>query len=197
MIKVYAMNVSGIDISDSRLTERMSPRRMEKINRIRVEKTKKQSIGAELLLNYALKRECQIEPPVIWETDENGKLFVPDCAFNVNLSHSDDYAVCAVSDTAVGVDIQKIKPADKALAKRFFTSDEYEYVLNARNAEDAFFRIWVRKESFIKAVGKGLAIPLSSFSVLGETAEYEGKVYKFKEYSVRDRSYKLCVCFML
>ncbi|MGN0149099.1 MAG: 4'-phosphopantetheinyl transferase family protein, partial [Clostridia bacterium] len=158
------------------------------------EKNRKQSIGAELLLNYAIRNEIKAESPVIWDTDENGKLFIPNCGFNVNLSHSGDYAACAVSDKAVGVDIQIIGKANMLLAKRFFTIDECEYINSSQNANEAFFDIWVKKESFIKAVGKGLAIPLSSFSVLGNTVSFNGVEYIFRKYSVKDTAYKLCAC---
>lgn len=194
MIKVYAMNVSGIDSYDVNLRKRLSPKRLEKVNSCRVEKNRKQSIGAELLLNYAIRNEIKAECPVIWDTDENGKLFIPNCDFNVNLSHSGDYAVCAVSDRAVGVDIQIIGKANMLLAKRFFTIDECEYINSSKNANEAFFDIWVKKESFIKAVGKGLAIPLSSFSVLGNTVSFNGVEYIFRKYSVKDIAYKLCAC---
>lgn len=190
MIKVYAMNVSGIDISDKALLKKMSPKRMDKLERLKPEKSKRQSIGAELLLNYALKKELNVKTPVIWDTDENGKLFIPDCTLNVNLSHSGNYAVCAVSDMQVGVDIQKMDKANMALAQRFFTSEECEFI----KTNDDFYDIWVKKESLIKAVGKGLAIPLSSFSVLGSAAEFKGKIYTFKKYTVCDKEYKLCVC---
>lgn len=194
MIKVYAMNVSGIDSYDVNLRKRLSPKRLEKVNSCRVEKNRKQSIGAELLLNYAMRNEIKAECPVIWDTDENGKLFIPNCGFNVNLSHSGDYAACAVSDKAVGVDIQIIGKANMLLAKRFFTIDECEYINSSKNANEAFFDIWVKKESFIKAVGKGLAIPLSSFSVLGNTVSFNGVEYIFRKYSVKDTAYKLCAC---
>lgn len=194
MIKVYAMNVSGIDTADENLLKKMSLKRLEKINRCRIEKMKKQSIGAELLLNYALKKELAAKSPVIWETDENGKLYIPGCPINVNLSHSGAYAVCAVSDKAVGVDIQKADKANMALAKRFFTDEECEFIRSSHNPNEAFYNIWVKKESLIKAVGKGLAIPLSRFSVLGSSVEFEGKTYAFKNYSVCDKAYKLCAC---
>lgn len=198
MVKVFAMNVSGLDVSDERLLLQMSEKRLEKINRLKPENSKKQSMGAELLLNYAVNGDTKnrdTKYPVNWDTDESGKLYLPDCEFHVNLSHSGDYAVCAVSEGEVGVDIERVKKADIHLAKRFFTAEEYDYIKNSVSPDDAFFEMWVKKESFIKAVGKGLAIPLSSFCVLSEAVEYEGRTYQFKRYSIKDKSYKLCVCF--
>lgn len=191
MLKVYAMNVSGIDAGDKCLLSKMSKKRLVKINRYRIEEKKKQSIGAELLLNYALKSS----EPVEWETDENGKLYVPDSKYYVNLSHSGDYAVCAVSDSEVGVDIQKIGAANMKLAKRFFTEEECKFIEEAKNPDDEFCRLWTRKESLVKAAGKGLAIPLTSFSTLTNAVQYDGMTYKFKEYFVKDGGYKLCACF--
>lgn len=188
------MNVSGIDVTDENILRKMSAKRLEKISRIKPENLKKQSIGAELVLNAALKREINAQTPVLWDTDDNGKLFIPGEKIHVNLSHSGDWAVCAVSDGSVGIDIERVRCADTALAKRFFTSEEHEYIRNSPSPDEAFFEVWVRKESFVKAVGKGLAIPLSSFCVLNGTVEHDGKVYRFKKYSVADKSYKLCVC---
>lgn len=195
MVKVYAVNVSEIDVTDGRILGQMSEKRLEKIKRLKPEKSKKQSVGAELALNYALSREAGLCPPANWETDENGKLYIPDTSFYVNLSHSGDYAVCAIADSVIGVDIERIKAVNPSLAKRFFTEAENEFIKSSPNSGETFCDIWVKKESVIKAVGKGLAIPLSSFSVLGKTTEYNGVTYAFKRYSIKDSSYKLCVAF--
>ena len=145
---------------------RMSTRRLEKISRLKKDEAKKQSIGAELLLNRAVSIAApEIKRPVIWETDENGKLYIPDSNIYVNLSHSGKYAVCAVSDKPIGIDIQLCDKADMEIAKRFFAPDEVEYLENGGD----FFEIWVKKESFIKAVGMGLGMSLKSFSVMDNT----------------------------
>lgn len=82
------------------------------------------------------------------------------------------------------------------MAKRFFTVEEAEFINKSTDRNSAFFEIWTKKESFVKAVGKGLAIPLNSFSVLTDRIEYDGAVYRFKEYSVSQNGYKLFVCYL-
>jgi 4'-phosphopantetheinyl transferase len=89
-------------------------------------------------------------------------------AFNV--SHSGGMSVIAVSrDTAVGVDVEHIRPIPDALAiaQRFFSPSEvYELENVPRHDLDlAFLRCWTRKEAHIKALGAGLYHPLDSFAV--------------------------------
>ncbi len=190
---VYLTDVSEIDPADKDLLARMSPRRLEKISRLKKDEAKKQSIGAELLLNRAVSIAApEIKRPVIWETDENGKLYIPDSNIYVNLSHSGKYAVCAVSDKPIGIDIQLCDKADMEIAKRFFAPDEVEYLENGGD----FFEIWVKKESFIKAVGMGLGMSLKSFSVM-DNVKYNGAEYTFTMYPAPDENYRLCSCGML
>ncbi len=191
---VYLMDVSAINPTDETLLAQMSQRRLEKISRLKKEEAKKQSIGAELLLNHALDIVApEIKRPVIWETDENGKLFIPNSKFYVNLSHSGKYAVCAVSDKPIGIDIQKCAEPDMRLAERFFSPEEVEYLKSGGD----FFEIWVKKESFVKAVGKGLGMSLSGFSVLSGTIKYNGAEYGFKTHPAPEKNYRLCSCGML
>jgi 4'-phosphopantetheinyl transferase len=51
------------------------------------------------------------------------------------------------------------------LAQRLFTSGEQALVqaAPADRKEPVFYRCWTRKEAYIKAIGKGLSIPLDSF----------------------------------
>ena len=71
-----------------------------------------------------------VEIPVSWEYLQNGKpRLLKYLNFFYNISHSGDYAICAVSDSEVGVDIQKIRKPDMRIAKRYFTEDEYNLSL--------------------------------------------------------------------
>ena len=87
-----------------------------------------------------------------------------------NLAHSGTLALYAITrGREIGVDIEKIRPdfGAQAIAGRFFAPGEVDALL-ALPAEDrtlAFFHGWTRKEAYIKAVGKGLALPLDEFEV--------------------------------
>lgn len=186
------MNVSAIDLNDKKWYKYMSPKRIEKLERLRKDNKKAQSIGAELLLNYSVNGDMKI--PVDWESDDNGKLYLPDGKLCVNLSHSGEYALCGVHNRDIGVDIQKMTECDFGIAKRFFSDSEVRYVEEFADKKEAFFEVWTKKESFVKAVGKGLTIPLNSFCVLEDCIEYDGKEYIFKEYSVKASDYKVFAC---
>ena len=87
-----------------------------------------------------------------------------------NLSHSADRALLAVSrGRQVGVDIEAVRPnVDcEVLAQTYFSPAEREALFGLPQAERAaaFFRLWTRKESYLKALGGGLMLPLDSFDV--------------------------------
>jgi 4'-phosphopantetheinyl transferase len=86
-----------------------------------------------------------------------------------NLSHTDGFAVCVAGPVPqLGVDVENMnrKTSHDELARRYFAGAEYDYLRNLppHLQRDAFFRIWTLKEAYIKAEGKGLSIPLASFS---------------------------------
>jgi 4'-phosphopantetheinyl transferase len=89
-------------------------------------------------------------------------------AFNV--SHADDMAIYAIaSGREVGIDIESIgrTVAIEGVARTAFSAHECEVLaalpVDARRA--AFFRLWTRKEAYIKARGEGFGYPTRSFSV--------------------------------
>ena len=85
-----------------------------------------------------------------------------------NLSHSGGWAALAVSPgPAVGVDIERHRPIEHAVAERFFSPPERAALdgLSAHDWTAAFFRCWTRKEAFLKACGTGLWRRLDSFDV--------------------------------
>ncbi len=87
-----------------------------------------------------------------------------------NLSHSHGKALYAFTlDRQIGIDIEKIRTdfATDEIAERFFSPYEHTKIksLPSHQRVDAFFNCWTRKEAYIKAVGKGLSMPLDQFDV--------------------------------
>jgi 4'-phosphopantetheinyl transferase len=85
-----------------------------------------------------------------------------------NLSHSKSVALLAVSLQAeVGVDVEDIRPIERAVAERFFSPAEVAALapLDGEEWLNAFYRCWTRKEAILKVEGMGLRTPLDSFDV--------------------------------
>ena len=87
-----------------------------------------------------------------------------------NISHSGEWLLMVFSkQRLIGVDVEYLKRDFPTLviAERFFSEVEAQAVKACAGHEEirAFFTIWVRKEAYIKALGKGLYMPLQSFSV--------------------------------
>ncbi|MES2217541.1 MAG: 4'-phosphopantetheinyl transferase superfamily protein [Pseudomonadota bacterium] len=127
-------------------------------------------IVARGILRTLLGRYLVCEPRALkFLYAEHGKPYIEDTDLNFNVSHSDEMAVYAFTRQAeIGVDIEKVETVFKAaLAKRFFSNDEYEMLtaLFGDQQERGFYRVWARKEAIIKGLGEGLHIPLDSFSV--------------------------------
>ncbi len=87
-----------------------------------------------------------------------------------NLAHANDLALFAFArGRSVGVDVERLR-ADfdpMALAEGFFSIREQETLrsLDEKDRRTAFFLGWTRKEAFVKALGKGLSVPLDQFDV--------------------------------
>lgn len=85
-----------------------------------------------------------------------------------NLSHTETTAMLAVSDHyQVGIDIETIKPLKEDIAGHFFSQKEYMTLKTLAPEEylQAFYRLWTRKEAFLKALGVGLSLPLDAFDI--------------------------------
>lgn len=177
MTDIYIADVSGLDIASA--LERVSEYRREKVLRINDELKRRQSLGAELLLQKAVGKDG-----ISYCIGENGKPFFPDSDIYFSLSHSGVYAVCAVSDCEVGVDIEAPRADSLKLAKRFFTQSECDAISSCVDPDKEFCRYWVRKEAYIKAIGKGLACQLNSFEAADRIGNYCAKSFDFGGYCI-------------
>lgn len=85
-----------------------------------------------------------------------------------NISHSGNWVVCAVDSESVGIDVERIKPINLNIAKRFFDREEFDYIMKQPESSrlDAFYETWTLKESYIKAIGTGFHKTPGSFCVV-------------------------------
>lgn len=148
------------------------------------------------------KLEKELKRVLKWSYNIYGKPFC-DCKIHFNISHSGDYALCGFSKNNIGLDIECINADYVNIAYDFFPKEEALEIemLGKEQQAICFTEMWVRKESFIKAIGKGLSMDLRSFS-FKKISEYIWKVnseIEFPEYLVHDinifgKGYRGAVC---
>ena len=86
---------------------------------------------------------------------EDGKPLVKNLPVFVSLSHSGDCIVVAVSNSAVGVDVERVREVDyQSIAKRFFERQP--------SSLEEFFEMWTAKEAIKKATNISLFKALKS-----------------------------------
>lgn len=179
---------------------RLPEDRRRKTDALHFEKDRMLSVGAGTLLLRALNDTgLQYMPPDYGEHGKPHFSAYPD--FHFNLSHSGSKVLCVVAGQPVGCDVEKVTKVNEALAKRFFAAEEYTALLaQPEGARDEFFfRLWTLKESFIKATGRGLSLPLDAFSVhigqeeISVAQDIDPAPYAFYEFEL-DGGYRCACC---
>jgi len=160
---------------DAELCRHLSEDELTRAARFKFERHRYKHVAARATLRRLLGHYANVAPQEIrFDYGMQGKPRIehPSSAQRIsfNVSHSGDLALFAFTlGPRLGVDIEAVRNMPNALgiARRFFTSDEAILLGAADNVSDCFFRFWTRKEAVIKAVGTGLATPLSDFDVSG------------------------------
>lgn len=130
-------------------------------------------LQSRCLLRILLGQLLQLPPADIsFSTTVNGKPLLASHPLQFNISHSQEWLSIAFAAVPVGVDIEFITNAPSrpwlALAKRFFSHNEYQYLANkpANELAAAFFQLWTQKEAVLKAHGGGISAGLQRLNLL-------------------------------
>lgn len=161
MLKVYVINTRKIANKSaySRAFSCLNSERQKKAEAIKKESTRLQSVAAGYLLYYALKELGIDLKDLSFIKGAKDKPYIkehPEIFFN--LSHSNDYAVLAISDKEVGIDIEKLRPVRSPLVVKALGQEAADQLLSLPDTEQImeFFRQWTMKESYGKYTGEGL-----------------------------------------
>lgn len=192
MTRLYALKTTALDWQT--LLPLLPRSRQEKVRLLRKDADKARSAGAGWLLQYALEQAGIPASSQSFDQTSLGKPFLRENPhLHFSLSHSGPWAVCAVGDAPLGVDVE-LPRCTMEIAQRFFHPSE----LPETEDKDFLLRLWTAKEAFVKAMGGGLTIPLDCFRVhLNETGAVLEQTrsslpYQLQEF-VLDES-RVCLC---
>ena len=148
--------------------------------------------------------DCTVQWPKTWPS--MASLFTggypKTTGMHYNISHSGDWVVMALSDKAVGIDVERVRSPQYRIAERFFSPTELAALNRLEGDEKAryFFDLWTLKESYLKLLGKGLTQSLGSFTVANHGAGFQlligGKAIPDVHFSqvIVDPAYKVSIC---
>jgi 4'-phosphopantetheinyl transferase len=170
------------DAERADLVRLLSDEEKARAARFRFEEHSRRFVVAHARLRQQLAALLHIEPAaVVLAPGTHGKPGIGgaevQAGLEFNLSHSGSLGLVGWAwKRAIGVDIEFWRPMsdEAALVRRYFSASEiaaYELCVGTERTQ-AFFNCWTRKEAYVKAIGRGLGLPLDSFDVsLGDAAD--------------------------
>lgn len=142
-------------------------------NMIERDKTALLHNSAYELLYSMLNEYFGINNPKILKTAK-GKPYIDNNGVYFSISHTYGLVACAVSDSPVGIDCEKITTKyDKkveSFANRYFLENEINLLKNEEFSSLCFYKIWTAKEAIYKMQGGDR--PITKIDVTAHTVNY-------------------------
>ncbi|GAB6084024.1 hypothetical protein JCM30471_29380 [Desulfuromonas carbonis] len=99
----------------------------------------------------------------------------------LSISHAGELVACAVSRSAVGIDIEARPVADLESCLQVFAPPIAALIRRSPDPEQTFLRYWTRTESVLKALGTGLALAPDQLAFAAETVAVAGRTWHTRE----------------
>lgn len=168
-IQIWHGNIAAEDADYQSHWRVLDATEQDHAERIKIDLVRKRYVEAHGRLRKALAQTLNELPKKIRiKKTEYGKPYLPDTPELVfNLSHSAEVMVIAVGrDCRLGVDIEicKARTSLSGMVEKCFGEEEITYWNAVPEAEKIveFYRFWTRKEAFVKATGRGIALGLDN-----------------------------------
>jgi 4'-phosphopantetheinyl transferase len=138
--------------------------------------SKLQTVAGELLARYSVGQYLGTPfQEINLVFGEKGKPHISNLKnVHFNISHSGHYVVCAVANQEIGIDVERIRKVNIRIAERFFSETEIRDLVKLGETErmQYFITLWTIKESYLKAIGRGLTQHLNSFTIIKNNESY-------------------------
>jgi 4'-phosphopantetheinyl transferase len=157
---IYAIYLPDFINIQSDLAKFLNPSEQNRAKRFHKEIDRNRFIIYRSILKFVLAAYTKLDVKnILFNYHSNKKPYLashPELCFNI--SHSEDFAVIAISKNEVGIDIEYISENFDFtnLLSDIFTRNEILAIENADDKNHAFYNSWTRKEAFVKALGKGI-----------------------------------------
>lgn len=172
MVEIYCMDIQEIKMSildSEKILSAISSKKRTRVCSTQNPNHYIPSIIADLLVIKGVRDITgKTIKNVQYSYNEYGKPFLnPEIGVHFNITHSERFVIVAFSHYNIGIDIEKIRDINLKIVDQIFSAQEQEFLENVPQIKrlNYFYLIWTLKESYIKALGKGLSIPLQTFSV--------------------------------
>ena len=174
--KVYVTYARPADVEDvegcGETPLILSEDESRRAERFHFERDRRLFIASRSLVRRTLSRYVDVEPGAFrFGTNEYGRPhveFPPEGRMlRFSASRTDGLAMCAVAfDRDIGADVERLRACPLDVADYAFAPVEARSIRECSESErsERFFTYWTLKESYVKARGFGLSIPLEEFA---------------------------------
>lgn len=140
-------------------------------------------LGGRYLLHQYLKEFSASESLRHIELDEYKRPRLENITFSI--SHSEDWVVLAAGagGISIGIDLEVCVPRHIPDYLEPFSEEERKYILE-ENELTRFYRAWTKKESALKAIGRGFLFDAHEVNTRLHQYLHEGKQYNWNELDV-------------
>lgn len=163
-VHLYEFNLDSFHFTDV-----LSPDERARAAHFRFDRDRLRYNAGRCALRCILAAYLDKEPrSLVFSYNSSGKPSLPELSFN--LAHSGPHALIAIaSEARVGVDIEQVRefPDMDDVAKTVFSPTELRRWRALPDSErtDRFYRLWTRKEAFLKGIGEGIAHRLQEIEI--------------------------------
>jgi 4'-phosphopantetheinyl transferase len=181
-IDLYLGKVNNSSEGISGLTRLLSPHELKRARTYRLKHDSNRYVFAHAMLRKAIGKLVATPPELLKiSTDTYGKPFLEHRSnIKFSLSYANDLLAIALSHhREIGVDIEKkaaINNIDTLVEKFMSRQERFIYkIQKPADRLDYFYRCWVRKESVVKAWGKGIDEAFCDLNVMDDAGVHAKK----------------------
>lgn len=175
----------------------LDPAELARAARFQFDHDRRRFIAGRAARRRILARYMGAAPDALqFDEQEQGRPFLSGAPVNFNMSRSENLGLLAVADASVlGADIEAVKDTGDLVrvAADNFSATEIAALQELREESwlNGFYACWTRKEAVVKAVGKGLLMPLDEFDVSMQ-ADRPARILRAEGEAAETAGWSLC-----